>query len=156
MKKSSESRSVLSEIMLPCQANPSGKVHGGEIMKLMDNCGGVAAMRHAKSNVVTVRVDELVFHQPIMVGELVICDAQLIFAGRTSMEVRVTVKVEDLMKETPTRVALTAFFTYVALDEAGRPQQVPALLVETAEERAAFKEGKRRYLAYKRRRADSS
>jgi acyl-CoA hydrolase len=152
MKKSMQSRSVLSEIMLPCQANPSGKVHGGEIMKMMDNCGGVAAMRHAKTNVVTVRVDEMVFHQPIMVGQLVICEAQLVFAGRTSMEVKVTVKVEDMMNELPTKVALTAFFTYVALDEEGKPCQVPGLLVETEEEKEAFENGRQRYLEHKKNR----
>ena len=61
MKSISESRSVISQVMLPSMANPAGKVHGGEIMKMMDTCGGVAAMRHAKADVVTVRVDELVF-----------------------------------------------------------------------------------------------
>lgn len=150
MKKPAQSRAVLSEMMLPCQANPAGKVHGGEIMKFMDNCGGVCAMRHAKTQVVTVRVDELVFHQPIFVGELVTCKAELVFAGKTSMEVKVTVEVEDLMAESAPRTALTAFFTYVALDEEGRPKAVPKLLVETAQEKAAFQEGERRYLAYKK------
>ena len=109
-------------------------------------------MRHAKTNVVTVRVDEMVFHQPIMVGQLVICEAQLVFAGRTSMEVKVTVKVEDMMNELPTKVALTAFFTYVALDEEGKPCQVPGLLVETEEEKEAFENGRQRYLEHKKNR----
>jgi acyl-CoA hydrolase len=150
MKKIIESRSVLSDIMLPSQANPAGIVHGGEIMKMMDNCGGVAAMRHARTNVVTVRVDELVFYQSIFVGQLVICEAELIFTGRTSMEVQVTVKVEDLMCEACTRVALTAYFTFVALGPDGKPCQVPQLLVETEEEIKAFEKGRIRYFDHKK------
>ncbi len=64
-KNPNESKSVLAQVMLPSHANPSGNVHGGEIMKMMDACGSVAATRHAKKNVVTVRVDELVFYTPI-------------------------------------------------------------------------------------------
>lgn len=154
MKKSSESRSVLSQIMLPSQANPNGAVHGGEIMKLMDNCGGVAAMQHAKTNVVTVRVDEMIFHQPIKVGQLVICEGQLVFVGKTSMEVKVSVKVEDLMSEVPAKVALTAFFTYVAVDQEGIPCPVTGLLVETEEERETFENGRQRYLEHKRKRQE--
>jgi len=149
MKTVNDSKSVLSEVMLPSQANPAGTVHGGEIMKLMDACGGVAAMRHAKTNVVTVRVDELVFYQPILVGQLVICEAELAFVGKTSMEMKVTVKVEDLMSDVSTKLALTAYFTYVALDKEGKPCKVPELILETEEQRTAFEYGKKRYLEHK-------
>jgi len=149
MKTVNDSKSVLSEVMLPGQANPAGTVHGGEIMKLMDACGGVAAMRHAKTNVVTVRVDELVFYQPILVGQLVICEAELVFVGNTSMEMKITVKVEDLMSDVLTKVALTAYFTYVALDEKGKPCKVPELLLETEEQKTAYENGKKRYLEHK-------
>ncbi len=153
MKRISESRSVLSEIMLLSQANPAGTVHGGEIMKMMDNCAGVAAMRHAKTNVVTVRVDELVFYEPIHLGQLVICEAHLVFTGSTSMEVEVTVRVEDLKSEQPAKTALSAFFTFVALDEDQNPCPVPGLILETDEEKQAFEEGRKRYLEYKKKRA---
>jgi len=145
-KTVSQSRAVLSELMLPGHANPAGTVHGGEVMKLMDACGGVAATRHARKPVVTVRVDELVFYKPIPVGRLVICEAQLTFAGRTSMEVQITVKVEDLLSENPPDIALTAFFTYVALGEDMKPVAVPLLIPETAAERELFEAGKARYL----------
>jgi acyl-CoA hydrolase len=135
--------------MLPSQANPGGKVHGGEIMKMMDTCGGVAAMRHAKMNVVTVKVDELEFFQPIKVGQLVICDAEVAFVGRTSMELKITVKVEDLMSDSPAIVALSAFFTYVALDIQGNPHSVPELVLETDEQREIFEVRKHRYLEKK-------
>ena len=146
MKKISESKSVLSQVMLPSHANPRGTVHGGEIMKLMDTCGGVAAKRHSRRSIVTVRVDELVFYEPIHVGELVTCEAQLVFTGRTSMEVEVTIKVEDLNKDQPARSALSAYFTYVALDEFGKPCSVPELLTETEAEKERCEERRQNYL----------
>ena len=151
MKKSSDSKSILSEVMLPGQANPAGTVHGGEIMKMMDTCGSVAAMRHAKKNVVTVRVDELVFYQPIQVGQLVVCEAELVFVGRTSMEVLVTVKYENMTGDEPCKVALTAYFTYVAIDENRKPCPVPGLLIDTEEEKKAFELGRQRYEDHKRK-----
>ena len=147
MKKISDSKSILSEVMQPSQANPGGTVHGGEIMKIMDTCGSVTAKRHSKSNVVTVRVDELVFYEPIYVGELVLCDAELVFVGKTSMEVKVSVKAENLENDAPARVALTAFFTYVALDNNRKPCPVEQPVAVTDEEKAAYEEGKQRYLA---------
>ena len=149
MKAISESKSILSEVMLPNQANPTGNVHGGEIMKIMDSCGGVAAMRHAKMNAVTVRVDELVFYQPIKVGQLVICEAELAFVGKTSMEVKVTVKVEDLVSECPAKIALTAFFTYVALDSLGKPCSVPELIIENETQKATFELRRQKYMDIK-------
>lgn len=152
MKRISESRTVLSEIMLICHANPAGTVHGGEIMKMMDNCAGVAAVRHAKTNVVTVRVDEMVFYEPIHLGQLVICEAQLVFTGSTSMEIKVKVMVEDLKSDQPAKTALSAYFTFVALDENQKPCPVPGLILETEEEKQAFEEGRKRYLEYKKKR----
>lgn len=152
MKTISQSKSILSEVMLPNQANPSGVVHGGEIMKIMDTCGGVAAMRHSKMNAVTVRVDELVFYQSITVGQLVICEAEVAFVGRTSMEVKITVKVEDLVSNWPAKIALSAFFTYVALDSHGKPNIVPEILLETDEQKETFEIRKQKYLAIKKER----
>lgn len=152
MKKISESRSILSQVMLPSQANPAGTVHGGEIMKMMDTCAGVAAMRHCKSNAVTARVNELEFYKSIYVGQLVICEACLVFTGNTSMEIKVTVKVEDLTSETPQMVALTALFTFVALDDERRPCKVPQLLPENDCEREEFEAGRLRHEAYKAQR----
>jgi acyl-CoA hydrolase len=149
MRRISDSKSMISDLMLPSQANPAGMVHGGEIMKMMDNCGGVAAVRHARTNVVTLRVDEMVFYEPILVGQLVTCESQLVFTGRTSMEVKVTVKVEDLVSEEPAKVALTAYFTYVAMGADGKPCKVPELLIETEEERQDFEKGRMRYQLHK-------
>lgn len=141
--------------MQPEHANISGNVHGGEIMKLMDNAGGIVAARHARSNVVTARVDSLEFHLPIHIGNYVKCVCQLTYVGTSSMEVKVTVMVEDLDVEEPPRVALTGYFTYVAIDENGKAVQVTKLEISNEEEARLFEEGKQRYLKYKEQRKNS-
>ena len=146
-----QSAVTMSHMMLLEHANPAGNVHGGEIMKLMDTAGGVAALRHCRTNVVTARVDELEFHYPVRVGNLITCHAQLTFAGRSSMEASVTVTVEDLFCEEPAKIALTAFFTFVSLDANGQPQPVPALEISTPQEQALFDQGRQRYLNRKQR-----
>lgn len=138
--------------MQPDQANPAGNVHGGEIMKLMDNTAGIVAFKHARNAVVTARVDELEFLLPVHIGNLVTCNAQLSFVGDHSMEVLVTVLVEDLTKEEPAKLALTAFFTMVALDEKGKPTIVPQLELLTDEERKMFASGLERYMEHKQQR----
>lgn len=149
-KTVSHSKAIISNVMLPQHANPAGNVHGGEIMKLMDSAAGVVAQRHARSNVVTARVDKLEFLQPIHIGNVVTCYAKLTFVGRSSMEVSVTVTVEDVYKDVPDKAALTSFFTLVAIDEQGKPQQVPSLVLENEAEEQLFKEGQQRYLANKK------
>ncbi|NLO82121.1 MAG: acyl-CoA thioesterase [Clostridiales bacterium] len=151
-KTVSYSKTIMSQIVLPEQANPAGNIHGGEIMKMMDNTAYVVARKHCRTNVVTARVDELEFYQPVVVGQLVTCKGQLVFVGRSSMEVLVQVEVEDLSSDQPPIVALKAFFTMVALDENCRPVEVPRLILETEEEKRAFEDGKKRYQTYKRRR----
>lgn len=147
------SYTVMSQVMLPSQANQAGNVHGGEIMKFMDSAAAVVARKHARTNVVTARVDELEFHLPIFVGELITCKAHLVYVGTSSMEVSVTVEVEDLMTDQPPKTALTAFFTMVALDKKGRPLPVPRLKLEKPEEKNCFEEGRKRYESYKKKKA---
>lgn len=133
-KTVAHSRAVMSQVMLPSQANPTGNVHGGEIMKLMDTTAYVVAARHARTSIVTARVDELLFHTPIFVGALVTCRAELGFVGRTSMEIHVRVEAEYLEQEKAPETALTALFTMVALDKNGVPCPVPPLILSTPEE----------------------
>ena len=146
-----QSKVSIGSLMQPEQANISGNVHGGEIMKLMDNAAGIVASRHARTNVVTARVDKLEFHHPIHIGNLVMCLAELTFVGTSSMEILVTVLVEDLYKEEPSKIALTGFFTMVALDKNGKTTTVPSLEITTDEERRLFEEGRQSYLAYKQK-----
>lgn len=139
-------------LMLPEHANISGNVHGGEIMKMMDNAGGVVARRHSRSNLVTARVDALEFHHPIHVGNYVSCVCEMNFVGVSSMEVMVKVVVEDLKYDREPKVALTGYFTYVAIDENGKAIPVPRLKLTTDEEVRCFNEGKERYIRYKKSR----
>ncbi|SHK80272.1 Acyl-CoA hydrolase [Selenomonas ruminantium] len=141
----------LSEVMMPSQTNPSGNVHGGELMKMMDSTAYAAARKYSRSNVVTARVDELEFHTPILIGDLVTCTAEVIYVGHTSMEVAVNVEVEVLEAEQGPQHALSAYFTMVALDRNGRPMAVPPLELKTEEEKAAFEAARKRHELYHQR-----
>ena len=149
-KSISSSISSVSNVMLPSQANPAGNVHGGEIMKIMDTAASVTAMRHCKRNVVTVRVDELIFHKPIYVGNLVTVNSKLSYVGKTSMEIRVEVWVEDMQTENNSWLAQTAYFTFVALDEDKKPVEVPHIVPQTPNEIQLFQDGEKRYLKHKK------
>lgn len=133
---------IMSQVMLPHQANVAGNVHGGEIMKFMDTAAGAVAIRYARCNCVTARVDELEFHLPIFVGALVTCTATVVYVGRTSMEVFVNVEVEDLESSNGPQKALSAYFTMVAMGRNGRPQSVPAYEPESDEEKRLYEEAK--------------
>lgn len=150
-----QSKVVMGSLMQPEHTNIYGNAHGGEIMKLMDNAGGIVAKRHCRHNVVTARVDSLEFHLPIHLGNYVKCVCQLTFVGNSSMEVAITVMVEDLKVDAPPKVALTGYFTYVALDDSGKPVKVPELELSSEEEAKLFEEGRQRYLKYKEVRKNS-
>ena len=134
----------MAQLMLPEQANPAGYVHGGELMKMMDNAAGVVACRHARTNVVTANVEEINFHHPVHVGDLVLINAQISFVSRSSMEVRIKVETEDLPTGFRLR-ALTAYYNMVALDADGKPAQVPSLIISTEAEEKLLNEGLARY-----------
>lgn len=139
----------MAQLMLPAQANPAGFVHGGELMKMMDNAAGVVAARHAHSNVVTARVEDIVFHTPVRVGSLVIVKGRLVFTSRSSMEIRVEVETEHISQER--RVpALTADFVMVAVDVTGKPTTIPQLILQTEEEENLFAAAEERYKARKK------
>ena len=140
----------MAQVMLPEQANPAGYVHGGELMKMMDNAAYVVACRHGRTNTVTANVEEINFLRPVRVGDLVLIHAQISFVSRSSMEVRVEVETENLF--TGQRVqALTAYYNMVALDAEGKPTQVPPVLLSTEEGDRLFDEGLARYENRKKR-----
>jgi acyl-CoA hydrolase len=143
---------TMNQVMLPFQANMSGNVHGGEIMKYMDNVAGATAIRYAKANVVTARVDELQFLRPIAVGALVTCTGKIAYVGRTSIEVIVTVDVEDMVSGRGPQRALSAFFTMVALDSTGQPIEVEPFVPVTDEEKGLYVMAEARREEYKKRR----
>ncbi|HTX91692.1 MAG TPA: acyl-CoA thioesterase [Anaerolineales bacterium] len=133
----------LAQMMQPEHANSQGNVHGGWIMKLVDEAGALASTRHASHRTVTVAMDQMFFHHPIHIGDLVIFNADVTYAGHTSMEVEVQVLAENPM--TGERIQTnTAFLVYVAIDDHGKPTQVPPLLAETPEEQARIEAAKAR------------
>lgn len=142
-KPVSASRVVLNQIMGTEHANPHGNVHGGWLMKLVDEAGALASMRHARRNVVTVAIDHMTFKQPVQIGELLTLQAELTYVGRTSMEARVEVTAENPLTGECTHTN-TAHLVYVALDDLRRPTPVPPLLPETRQERERMERARQR------------
>ncbi len=142
-KTVAQSRTIFSQAMMPADANPYGNVHGGEIMRLIDSCAGAAASRHARSRVVTARIDELSFLAPVLVGDLVVAMSSVNEAGTTSMEVGVRVEAENTLTGQKKHVA-SAYLVFVAIDELGRPMAIPPLVAETDEERRRLAQAKQR------------
>jgi uncharacterized protein (TIGR00369 family) len=140
-KKTPESSRVrLHQLMLPEHGNALGNVHGGLIMKMVDEAGAIAAMRHAQRPCVTMAIDSMTFRQPVHLGELLVCDARVTFVGRTSIEVSVQVHSENPITADVTHTN-SAHLVYVALGPDGRPCPVPALELESDEDRRAHAEG---------------
>src|SRR5579872_7359709 len=139
----SASRTEMTELVLPQDSNLLGNILGGRVMHLIDVAGAIAAHRHCRRQVVTASVDHLDFLNPVRVGDLIILEAQVNRAFRTSVEVGVEVFSED--STAGVRKHTTAFLTFVALDEAGRPVPVPSLIVKSSAERRRYREaGERR------------
>ena len=137
------SRVSLSQLMHPEHANLLGNVHGGWIMKLVDEAGALACMRHAQRRVVTVAIDSMIFRQPIKIGDLVILNAEVTYTGRTSIEAEVEVLAENPITGERTHTN-TAYLVYVALDDEGKPTAVPPLKAETENERRKLEQAKER------------
>ncbi|MBI1795408.1 MAG: acyl-CoA thioesterase [Chloroflexi bacterium] len=146
------SRISIAQLMQPEHANNLGNVHGGWIMKLVDEAGALACMRHAQRRVVTVAIDSMVFRNPIKISDLVILTAEVTYAGRTSMEVEVQVQAENPITGERTHTN-TAYLVYVALDDNGKPTSVPPLKAETEDDKLkmqAAQERQKRRLAGKK------
>lgn len=137
------SRVTISQLMHPEHANLLGNIHGGWIMKLVDEAGALACMRHAQRKVVTVAIDSMVFRQPIRIGDLIIINAEVSYVGRTSLEAEVQVLAENPITGERTHTN-TAYLVYVALDDVGRPTSVPKLVAETEDEKRRVEQAKER------------
>jgi acyl-CoA hydrolase len=138
-----DSQVILNQLMLPEDANYMGNVHGGVIMKLVDNTAGLCAMRHAQHQVVTVAIDSMTFYSPVHVGNVLTLSASLNWVGRSSMEVGVRVVAENPLTGECTHTN-TAFLVYVSLDNTGKPVEAPPLILETDEERRRWAEAEMR------------
>lgn len=138
-----ESRTEMSQLMMPQHANFAGVVYGGTILSITDSVAYVCAARHAGPNCVTVSVDRVDFREPIKIGELVTFLASVNYVGRTSMEIGIKIFAEDL-KTGAKRHTNSCYFTMVCLDDRGRPKEIPRLTLETEEEKRRSEAGKKR------------
>jgi len=138
-----ESQVEMTELVLPNDTNQLGSLLGGRLMHWMDIAAAIAAQRHSNRICVTASVDELNFHQPIKLGEVVILRASVNRAFRTSMEIGVQVLTENQLTG-ERKTANTAYLTFVALDREGKPTTVPPVLPETPDEQRRYEEALRR------------
>ena len=138
-----DSALTLTQLMLPEHSNSLGNVHGGVILKLCDECGGIIASRHARRPAVTVTIDSVSFLHPVILGRLLHVHGRITWVGRTSIEVEVHVEAENLLTGDRQHTN-SAYFVYVALDDARQPTAAPPLLLVSDEERNRFAAGEER------------
>jgi len=143
-KKVSESRTVMTEMVMPNDANPMGNLMGGYLMRWMDIVAAICAGRHCEAHVVTAAVDHISFQKPIRVGEVVTLEASVTRAFSTSVEVYVEVFTSDIKGQNPRRCN-HAYFTFVALDDERKtPIEVPQVLPLSSEEQSLYESAARR------------
>ncbi|MET7318995.1 acyl-CoA thioesterase [Streptomyces sp. NPDC005549] len=153
-KPTSASRTTLSHIMTHGDTNLLGTVHGGVIMKLVDDAAGAVAGRHSGGPAVTASMDEMAFLEPVRVGDLVHVKAQVNWTGRSSMEVGVRVMAERWNESTPATQVGSAYLVFAAVDADGKPRTVPPVLPETEKDKRRYQEAQiRRTHRLARRRA---
>lgn len=134
-KRSADSVTEMNEIVLPSDSNALGTAFGGKVMQWIDVCAAMAAQRHTRKMVVTASMDELHFHSPIRVGMIANLRAEVTATFRRSLEIEVRVHSEDPRSGTRHHCC-SALLTFTALDDDFRPTEVPALLLESDEQRA--------------------
>jgi acyl-CoA hydrolase len=139
----SDSHVVMTELVLPNDTNALGNCMGGRVMHLIDIAAAIAARRHARTTCVTAAIDEIVFHEPVPMGSVIVLHASVNLVCRTSMEVGVRVEMESLKSALRLHCA-SAYLTFVALDETGRPTPIPELLAETEEEARRYQQAEKR------------
>jgi acyl-CoA hydrolase len=143
-KNANESKTEMTLRMLPSDANPNGNVFGGTILKHVDLIAGIVAKRHARNtNCVTASIDRMTFLKPVYIGNALILSARLNYVRKSSMEIEVNIDSENLDDGTMVRTG-TAFVTMVALDNNGKPTEIPSLLLETEEDQQHFAAGEAR------------
>jgi acyl-CoA hydrolase len=137
---------MMTEIVLPEDTNPRGSIFGGRVLALVDKCAAVAAMRHARSEVLTVSMDSVEFHNAVRVGDVLVLEGRLNAAFRSSMEIEVEVRSEDRASGAR-KLTTRAYVTMVAVDTDGHPIPVPPLSDRSAEDRARSEQAGRRRAA---------
>ena len=134
----------MAQMMMPSHANPIGVVHGGELMKLMDDAAAVVALRHCQNLVATAEVEDIKFKSPVHVGELVFVNAKIAFTSRSTMEIQITAEAENVLTG-ERHAVLDARYIFVAIDANGKSIEVTPLIISTEEEDRLFAAGLARY-----------
>ena len=143
MKTIKDSAIEIVQQMMQTDANLAGNVHGGHILKLIDNTAGIVAVRHTQKNCVTASINKVDFHSPVFVSDILRVKASINLVGRTSMEVGVRVEAENFVTGT-VRHTTSAYLTFIAIDEKGKPTKVPPISAETDDEKRRFEKAKER------------
>lgn len=139
----SQSATTMSKLMTPDEANVYGNVHGGAILKYIDEAAAVAAWRHARvPKVVTVSLERMDFREPVFIGDILVIHATVRHVGRTSMLLGIRVEAETPQTGEKRHTA-SCYMTFVALDRNDKPTPVPQVLAETEEEKAKMEKAKR-------------
>ena len=133
-KRAKDSSITIIQQMTQIDANLAGNVHGGTIMKYIDNTAGIVGVRYTGGNVVTASIDRLDFHSPVFVGDLLRVSASVNYVGSKSMEIGVRVEAENFVTG-EVRHTASAYLTFVSLDEKFKPRQIPPLILETEDEK---------------------
>lgn len=144
-KRPSESTYTLCKVMLPMDANVSGNVFGGAILKLIEETAWIVGLRHARTNVVTASIERMDFLSPIRIGDMVRMEAMVNHVHYSSMEIGIRVESENVHTGEAHHTG-TCFLRYVALDKDGKPAPIPALILETEEEKRRWNEAEARRL----------
>ncbi|MGM0882742.1 MAG: acyl-CoA thioesterase [Bacillota bacterium] len=152
-KPASQSKTLMTQLIFPLDTNHHDTMFGGKLMEYMDKVAAIAAMRHARMQVVTASTDNLDFLAPIRVGEVIEVEAFVTWTNRSSMEIYVSVQSENLYSG-DRKTTVTAFFTFVALDQYGKPAPVPAVMPETEEEKQLHATAPDRHKLRKKRKQD--
>ena len=142
-KTPEESRTILTDMVLPGETNPLNNLFGGELLARMDRAASIAARRHSRRIVVTASVNNVAFNRAVPLGSVVTVEAKVSRAFKTSMEVFIDVWVEDRESGDKTK-ANEAIYTFVAVDETGRPIAIPQIVPETDLEKERFDAALRR------------
>ncbi|MDT8860563.1 acyl-CoA thioesterase [Alkalihalobacillus sp. MEB130] len=150
-KKTSQSKTIMTDLVLPPDTNYHGTIFGGNVMAYVDKVASIVAMRHSRAMVVTASSDSLDFISPIKTGEAICLEGFITYTRKTSMEVYVKVEAEDLLTGEK-RLTGTSYLTFVALDENGKPTTVPPIIPESEEEQWHYEGAIERFEQRKKRR----
>ena len=138
-----EKKLFMTRLMTPEMANFSGKVHGGHILKLLDEAAFSCASRYCQTYVITAALDNVIFKNPLMVGDLATFKCHVNYVGRSSMEIGIKVEGENICEKEKYH-AISCYFTMISVDENGKPQEVPRLKLESEIEEKLYEAGKMR------------